>query len=203
MARRGEHGRDGVTVEPSGAHLGPDLLGGLLGRAGRSVRARLEACVVTVGGRQQTPAGRDRAAGEVQRVAGAVEALMVLGGDLGEWLQAGRRCQHPFGEVRVQPDPLLFGGAELPFLVPYAVRDAEIAEVVDQGGLACQRRVLTGEPERRRRGVDHGGDPAGVAERVRGLDVAEVGDGFERDFQFWAFETAPGRGVATHDRVPH
>ena len=59
LAGRLEHRGDGVGVEPSGARLPAELLGGPLGRHWVAVRARLGHRVVDVGRGEQTSGKRE------------------------------------------------------------------------------------------------------------------------------------------------
>ena len=146
-----------------------------------AVRPRLAHRLVGVGGAEQPGRRRDRVPGSAARVARAVQALAVLHRDRAERRQRVGLLQHPLGEVRVHAHPLPLAGAERPALVPDRVGDAEPAEVVHEAGPAQRAR-----PRRRRAravapaAAARSATAAGVPERVRRLQVDEVGDGEQR-----------------------
>ena len=103
---RAQNRFDGVGLEPRLARARPQLRRGLVSREGRAVRAGFGHGLVRVGGGQHLARQCHRAAGEPARIARPVEALVVLDGDRPQRGQPGRRHQHAFGEVGVQPHVL-------------------------------------------------------------------------------------------------
>ena len=96
--------------------------------------------------------------------------------------QRGRLLQHPLGQVGLHPHPLPLAGAERPALVPDRVRDTEPPEVVHQPGPPQRSVIVVGSRPScaARRCRELGDGRASVAERVRRLEVDEVGDRAQR-----------------------
>ena len=123
-------------------------------------------------------------AGEPERIAGAVEALVVgadVGGQVGEGTDPG---QDALGVVGVQPDRLGERGCSSPAagricvvarLLEQAVRHGDLAEVVDQPGPAQPLLLGCREPEAGGSPGGQAGDPMRVGAAPRGLQVGEVG----------------------------
>ena len=102
----------------------------------------------------------------------------------------------------MQPDPLGFGVAERAALVPDVVRHAQPAEVMDQPGPADLAGDGLAEPVRGGRLTGEVGDPARVAERVRGLHVGEVRDRLQRRVERGAGQPDPERGLGAEHGIP-
>ena len=99
--------------------------------------------------------------------------------------------------------PLPLAGAERPALVPDRVRDAEPAEAVHEPGAAQGRAPRSSaSPSRRRRRGRELGDGAGVAERVRRLEVDEVGDRQQRGVELLVGQHDRERRLGVDDRGP-
>src|SRR3954452_24378797 len=65
----GQHRLDGITVEPSGGYLRPQLTSRVLGRSRRAMRSRLDHRLVDVGGGEDPGWRCDRRSFEPVRVA--------------------------------------------------------------------------------------------------------------------------------------
>ena len=152
-------GEYGVDLDPSEAP-GVDLADEHRGRGRRverrPVRTLLRHRVVGVGRRQQPGRDAELIAGEAAVVAGAVRPFVVPGRDGGERGQHRAAMQDPFGEVRVQPNPLPLFGAERTGPIPDPTRDADPADVVHERR-STQRRG--------HRGRQSGGARRGDGER--------------------------------------
>ena len=163
MARGRQHGFGCFAVQPAAGHLSPQLARGLAGAERVPVRPRLGHRVVDVRRGQQPVRRRQRGRGQPPRIARAIEALVVPGGDLAAAAERVHPGQHPVGQVGVQPDPLGLGLGEGAGLVPDRVGHPEPAQVMDQPRAAQDRHVVvgvTGYPRRRAGQVRH---PARVA----------------------------------------
>jgi hypothetical protein len=113
-----------------------------------------------------------------------------------------RLVQHPLGQVRVQPHPLPLAGSQRARLVPDRVRDTQAPEVVDERGAPQQARLVLGQAEpagRRRRELR---DCAGVPERVRRLEIDEVGDREQRPVEGVFRERDAERRLGLDHRAP-
>jgi hypothetical protein len=89
-----------VGVQPSSARLLADGLGGLVWRERPAVRPRLGHRVIGVGGGQQPGGARERRGGRPPVVAGAVEPLVVEGGDRRETSKERRAGKDALGPGR-------------------------------------------------------------------------------------------------------
>ena len=142
--------------------------------------SRLAHPLVRVGRGEDPRRPRDARSRQSARISGAVQTLPVLDCDRAQRRQRGGLLQHPLGEIRVEPQPLPFAGAQGAALVPDRVRDPEAAEVVDEAGTPKRPHVRVGQPQtgcglgRERR------DRLRVPEEVRRLQVDEVRDRDER-----------------------
>jgi hypothetical protein len=202
MAGGREHGVDRVAVEAPDAHLGSQVVRGLGRRARGPVGARLELRVVRVR-RCQDPRPRPEGVGRLAaRVARAVAALVVLRREGAERRERGRRRQHALRDVGVEPHALPLRRRQRPLLVPDAVRDAQTAEVVDEGGAPQEDGLALLEPEAARGLGGQVGDASRVPRRVRRLQVGEVGDRLERRVELLLGEVDLQRRLRFDHRVP-
>ncbi len=183
-------GLDRVGVEPAGHDLGPQLGGGLGGRARRTVRAAARA----------SPDRRRRRRGPAP---GARSPRPLSPRGYPEPSRRSRCCdrdraqrrerlgllEHALGQVGVQAHPLPFAGAERPRLVPDRVRDPQPAEVVNQPGTAQRAHARPpSRPSCVARGGGEIGHGARMPEAVGRLEIDEV-----RDRQSARRRTAPRR----------
>src|SRR4051812_8661274 len=154
---------DELRVELA-AGLGGDLGQRVLDRPGVLVRAGRHERVVHVADRADAPGDRDLLAAQAGRVAGAVPALVVRAGDrLGELEELRARVgEHRRADRRVGLHDLPLLAVELARLEEDAVRDADLADVVE-GGRVTQELGLGDAP------ADRGREP--LAEPAHALDV--------------------------------
>ena len=139
------HGR---AVEPPLADLGAQVRGGLLRGDRRPVRSVLQQRVVDVGGRQVPAEQRDVGAADRAVVPRAVQPLVVRRRDRRQAGERRRAAEHPFGEVRMEPDALAVALAERPGPVPDRVRDRRAPQVVEQPRPPRRDDVLLGHARR-------------------------------------------------------
>ena len=107
VAGGAEHRLDGFGVEATGLDIGPQLGGGLVGRARAAGR---DAARASPGRRRRrrgsAPGGEIAGAGEPARVARSVEALAVLHRDRAERRERLGLVEHALGQVRVHAHAL-------------------------------------------------------------------------------------------------
>jgi hypothetical protein len=127
---------------------------------------------------------------------------MMLGGGGAEASQCGGRREHPVGQVRVEPDPLGFGGRQCTGLVPNRVGDTESAKVVDEGSAAEVGDIRGGPRHRSRRSRREFCDCSSVPQGVRGFEIGEVADGFEGGVEPGGRQGWAKRRFGVDDRVP-
>ncbi len=110
---------------------------------------------------------RDRVAGELLGVAGAIEALVVRGDDRHEVAQGldGREDGAADRRVRAHEHPLV--GGERPGLIQDRVGHADLADVMEQRAELHAPQLVTGHPHLVRDRSRQRSDPRGVAARVR------------------------------------
>ncbi len=126
----------------------------------------------------------------------------MLHGDRAQRRQRLGLVQHALGQVGMHPHPLPLAGAERPGLVPDRVRDSQPAEVVDEPRATQRARLALGQPELRAGRAGELGDGAGMAERVRRLQVDEVRDRQQRGVEPFAREHDGERRLGVDHRVP-
>ena len=141
------------------------------------MRARLAHRLIRVGGAQDPRRQRDRGAGQPARVARSRRAAR------GAAPRSRRAARAPrtgwsmrsvrYGCMRTRSHS---PAAERSALVPDRVRDAEPAEVVDQPGAPERARLGRRQPELGAGGRGEVADRPRVPQRVRRLQVDEVGD---------------------------
>ena len=176
LAGGGEHG---VDLDPSEA-AGVDLVEQLRRRVRRGERRAVGPVlghgVVGVGGGQQPSAEVELVSRRAAVVAGAVGALVVAGGDVGERGQQRAAAQDPLAQVGVQADPFPLLGAERAGTIPDPVRHADAPDVVHQRGAAERDGVArrTARP-RPAAATARAATPGRVAAEERRLQVGEVG----------------------------
>src|SRR5690349_12067557 len=110
----GQHDLDRVAVQASRPDAGPQLGGGVVRRAWRSVRAWLAHRLVRIRRGEHAARRRYRRGGQSVRIAGPVQALTMLHGDGGDRRQSTGLPQHPLGEQWLQPDSLPLPGPQRP-----------------------------------------------------------------------------------------
>ena len=143
-------------------------------RSASAVRQR--AAVRAVGGQRVVEVAhgddprlaRDRAFGEAERIAGAVEPLVVRRGDPGE---VGQRADPPEDLARVDrvaAHRLPLALVEAARLVEDRVRHAELADVVEQRGAPQPPEPLAGHADRRADLPGKLADPASSGRRCTG-----------------------------------
>ena len=190
------------AIELPRPHVGLELLRGVLSAERWTVRTRLAHRPVRVDGSEDSCLSRDRRARETLRVARAVESLTVLDGDLRERRERRRLMEHPLGQIGVQSDPLPLADAQRARLVPDRVRHAESPEIVHEPGSAQHLRFVLSQPELCRRRGRELCDRAGVAERVRRLEIDEVRDREQRLVESSVGERDAQGGLGVDHRVP-
>ena len=132
MASGVEHGGDLDAPEATGVDVGEELRRGGGPAERRPVRPVLGHRVIGVGRGEQPSAELELIAGDAAVVAGAVDAFVVAGGEVGERGEQGAAAQDPLAEVWVQPDALPLLGAEPPGMIPDPARDADLPDVVHE-----------------------------------------------------------------------
>jgi hypothetical protein len=158
---RGDDAR--VELRAGAAH---ELGDRVIVRHGRAVRAVRGHRVVGVAGEDDAAAERDLLAGEPVGVAGAVEALVLVADDARHAAHAGDGAQDALADDRVLAHdvPLLAG--QRARLVQDPVGHPDLADVVQQRGVADALDLDLVEPEGARDGLGHLDDEGGVLARV-------------------------------------
>ena len=170
--------------------------GGRPRRTRLAVRARLAHRLVGVGRGQHPRGAGDRGAGQAARVAGPVEPLAVLHGDRPERARApvtaaasARSGTAPSGSARARPRRAA-SACRGSRSTPRACRSSARGRRGERADLG--RR----QPELGRGVRGEVGDGAGVPERVRRLQVDEVGDRQQRRVELVADSTTASAGSA-------
>lgn len=107
----------------------------------------------------------------------AIQTFMVGGGDFTERVEAGNAAEDFVGIVGVLLDDFPFGGVQFAGFFEDGVGDAELADVVEEGGAAEEFDLFGGEVEGLGDGDGGGGDTVGVAVGERRLGVDDFGEG--------------------------
>ena len=176
VARRGQHGADGVGVEGPLPGVGEQPLLRLLGRERRPLWPALGHRLVGVGGRQHPGRHGQVAAPTAAVVATSVQPLVVHPDRGGQRRQPFRPGQDPLGVVGVQPDLLPLVGVQAARLLPHHVRDGHPADVVQQPGHLEVGKGGRGEPESFPGPAGEGGHAARMPVGQGRLQIGQVGE---------------------------